>query len=48
MLFDAVNFLQDRTYPFACASGITPGDGQLHDLFRRAGNSRDRQQKKER
>jgi len=47
MGFDAVYFLQDSPYPFAGASGKTPGNGQLHDSFRRESNIRARQQEDE-
>jgi len=37
MLPDAFNFLQDSPYPFAGASGITPGYGHLNDFLSRKG-----------
>jgi len=47
MLFETVNFLQDSPYPFAGASGKTPGNGQLHNFFRSIGRKRLQHQKNE-
>lgn len=46
MLADAVNFLQDRPYPLAGASGVTPGDGHLNDPLNREGRMNREHEKK--
>ncbi|PKN88080.1 MAG: hypothetical protein CVU51_04710 [Deltaproteobacteria bacterium HGW-Deltaproteobacteria-1] len=48
MGFDTDNFLKDRTYPFACASGKASGNRHLHDSFGRAGRVRQGYEKNKR
>ncbi|MHB8137366.1 MAG: hypothetical protein ACYDGO_03140 [Smithellaceae bacterium] len=48
MSFDTINFLKDRTYPFACASGKAAGNRHLHDSFDRTGRVRQGYEKNKR